>query len=742
MVQVYIKHTDDNFYLLDIEPSEAINFKLTVKDLSDITKIFSPFTQPFKIPATDKNKILCGFVGNEKTLKAKNAGEFEAKIYISGFLFQVGKLTFEESQYELQDQKEFSTTFASTVSGLAETIGDATIQDLFKNTDGSFDNKLQISWNTLTLKNGLQKITNTTLSNGLDFSWGIPFISNIRTWLYGSNLNTTDNIAYNQIRRNDTENFIKLSEVRPAVTYATILNQIIKKYNLNVVCPILSRPEVSELFVLCNSESLVIPEEKAVSITDISSIAYSREDEKNDSGGSGVPAYPRYDITLTGSTGIFKIRRQTEHIFHPEYFKDYIDISLILNGLISKDGNPTKVKVNVKRSDGIILNSQEIETNTFTFQLKDSQLNTSGELFFSYEILPITLVDWNNIEVNQKHYYRHEYKYYTIKSVERVTFVSKAFCNLASAVFGAGKINLISSLPKMKAIDFLKSFFKTFNISILSTGLSDGSMHWVTPSDIKEVNKQYSKRIVDYTQFTDIATLSKKKASQYNQYYFSHFDSKYYEAVYGDGTKFGSLSYPSIAPAKPTKFEVKTDYSILKQSATFKHNAVNTCLAFSKDTPTVQDNGGNRYKPVYDEFTLMYLKFKGLGYDTISCEANAASNYQILGVLEADFVNYNNGKSLAFGGEGAIVDSLYINYYKDFIELLLNPNAYQSSFNLNLPANEIFLNFSNTIQGESNIPTGFRAQNEIIIGEQRYALVDSSIDLTTGKTKLTLINNG
>ena len=86
MVQLYIKHTDNNYYLLDLEESESINYKLTVKDLNDITKIFSPFTQSFNIKATDKNKILCGFVGNEKILRANNTGEFDSMIYISGFL--------------------------------------------------------------------------------------------------------------------------------------------------------------------------------------------------------------------------------------------------------------------------------------------------------------------------------------------------------------------------------------------------------------------------------------------------------------------------------------------------------------------------------------------------------------------------------------------------------------------------------------------------------------------------------
>ena len=39
MVQIYIKYKDDNYYLLDIEEKEVINFKITAKDLNDITKI-------------------------------------------------------------------------------------------------------------------------------------------------------------------------------------------------------------------------------------------------------------------------------------------------------------------------------------------------------------------------------------------------------------------------------------------------------------------------------------------------------------------------------------------------------------------------------------------------------------------------------------------------------------------------------------------------------------------------------
>jgi hypothetical protein len=123
----------------------------------------------------------------------------------------------------------------------------------------------------------------------------------------------------------------------------------------------------------------------------------------------------------------------------------------------------------------------------------------------------------------------------------------------------------------------------------------------------------------------------------------------------------------------------------------------------------------------------------------IGVEKTTTQNDKIGGILEASFKS-SNGKILSFGAENIDTDSLYLNYYKDFIELLLQPNTYKSEFILTLPANEIFLNFANLKAGESNIPTGFRPQNEIIIGEQRYQLVDSTIELTSGKTKLSLLN--
>lgn len=742
MVQLYIKHTDNNYYLLDLEDSESINYKLTVKDLNDITKIFSPFTQSFNIKATDKNKILCGFVGNEKILRTNNTGEFDSMIYISGFLFQSGKLSFEESDYEFLDQKTFKTNFASNLTSLTDKLGDLTIQDLF----GDFDPILKVDWNKNVLKDRLSSVKNYTLSNGIEFKYGIPFISNNRVWTYDDeNLAVVDNIAYQKARGVNSVNFINLAEVRPAVNYMSIMNHLLLKIGTPIICPIFDKPEVKDLFAWCNSESLIVPNATAFPLVNYTELSYLRYDNKGQI--EPEPSSPKWQISGGSSSGIFKIKRAAS--YNTAYWSDGFNINLTINGLLPLEGTETKVKIVLKNAiTGVEIDSQEIAGNKYTYRLLDpvggsTILDSNGEIFLRFEILPATLVSWTNIEFKtfQRYYHSRKSGIGLGTRVTRASFSATAINNTSSASLGGNTLNLITTLPKMKCVDFLKSFFNTFNISVIATGLNDQSMYWLTPSDIQEVNKPYSKRIVDYTPYVNTATLSKKKANNYNQYVFNHFASKYYDAVYGDGTRFGSLSYPVVAPAKPTKFEVKTEYSLLKQAATFNHpSTAKTCLGFSRDTPTVLDNGGNRYNPVYEEFTLFYLQPKSLGANTLSVEYTKTANNQLFSILEASFKNSFNGKILGFGADGIDTDSLYLNYYKDFIELLLNPNTYKSEFTLTLPPNEIFLNFANLNQGESNIPTGFRPQNEIIIGEQRYSLQDCTIDLTTGKAKLTQLN--
>lgn len=724
MVQIYIKYTDNNYYLLDIEESEVINLRTIVKDLNDITKIFSPFTQSFNIKATDKNKRLLGYVGNEKIQRLNNDGKFDCLIYVSGFLFQSGKLSFEETNYNYKQQDKIKTNFASNLTGLTDLLGDTTIQELFQDALGAYDDKLRIEWNQANLPNRMQGTTVATLDNGIVLKHNVPFISNKRVW---NTDQSVDNITFNITRNNTTNNSIELDEVRPAVNYMAIMQHLLIKIGVPVVCPLFSAPELTDLMVLCTSEKLVTPNDAGYLVQPFNAITYTSS--------SSSPA--RWLISGGGASGVFKAKRNPSATLPLNWGIGFY-VSLNFVGLTSLQGVGTSIKVSlVNAVNNVVIDSQDITGSSYGFWVLDNTTQTmldgNGELFYKFIIQPNTLLSWTKIEA--KTYQKQNLL------VLQFEYRSLATNTTPSGNFGGNKLNLISALPKIKAKDFLLSFFKMFNIQVINTGLQDGSMYWVTPANINEVNQNYSKRIVDYTSYTDTATLIKKRGNKYNQYIFKHKDSKYYDSIYGDGTRFGQLTYPTTPPDKLTKFEVVTEYSIIKQNQSFIHSSgIRTALAFEREDATIGSNGGLLYKPVYEEFTLLYTNRISLAGDRIGTKLTNTQNFALNFLLEPLFKHPITGKTLAFGAENIDTDSLYLNYYQSFIEFLLNPNTYLSEFEVNLPSNEIFLNFSNQNAGESNIPTGFRPQNEIIIGEQRYQLQECLINLTTGKSKFTLLN--
>jgi len=84
--------------------------------------------------------------------------------------------------------------------------------------------------------------------------------------------------------------------------------------------------------------------------------------------------------------------------------------------------------------------------------------------------------------------------------------------------------------------------------------------------------------------------------------------------------------------------------------------------------------------------------------------------------------------------------NLFSKYYQSQIIRYLDPNVLSQEYTLTLPPSELYLNEATTIQGGGATPVGFRLQNDIIIGETKFSILDAPIDITTGKVKMTLLN--
>ena len=98
---------------------------------------------------------------------------------------------------------------------------------------------------------------------------------------------------------------------------------------------------------------------------------------------------------------------------------------------------------------------------------------------------------------------------------------------------------------------------------------------------------------------------------------------------------------------------------------------------------------------------------------------------QYVKVMPFTFDSKSIGFSVLVWQNQALRDNLFSRYYAEIIERLVNPNVMKQDFSLILNANEV---------------RDFRLENDIIINEDKFTVIDSTIDITTGKTKLTLLN--
>jgi hypothetical protein len=292
-------------------------------------------------------------------------------------------------------------------------------------------------------------------------------------------------------------------------------------------------------------------------------------------------------------------------------------------------------------------------------------------------------------------------------------------------------INIVKALPKMKTIDFLTSFFKSFNISVFDVSPNNDKLYWLTPSDVNDY-----KTIVDYTRYVDVASLVKSNTSDYNYYNFKHADSDYFSNVAYKtqyGIEYGQVRYPEIKPTNAKEYLIETQFNILPP-VTVSSTDVVTAYGFGVDfgqlydVPTIFYNNG-----IYSTSEMAFLKTTGVGVYVRAVMVNYIQSQPYYS-RSRELPDYF---SLAFSIIDLVQNSLFKLHYQENIARMINPNVLAHDFTLTLPSTELYLNENTTIK-----PTGFRQMNDIVIGETKYSLVDAEIDITTGKTKLKLINYG
>lgn len=750
ITEIFVSVDGLEFTKLDLHKDESIIMKYTQKDLQDISKIFAPYSQNFTFPATPKNRRAFGFFGDTTVVKVNTDKKYFCKIYSSGQLFQNGYLMLSDLSYKNNRPIDFTGSFANNITNLKDRIADDTLNDL-----GSY----LLEWLPSKAYQLIQGTESFTI-DGINYLYYVPLVSNSRVWSYNETdtFENFDNIAYKVGTSPTSNNLVKISELKPALSFRTIYDLIVKRYGLDIIMPLRNRPEFNKLFVWCNSDSIFNTTYNKIILKNNFNTLKVRDFFNL----SLIPTPRKYEITNNLVDSSIKLVINDVDL---TYYKTYFKLGMTFQGLFRNSATETAGSVDIS-----LIKKGETEAfiaQSFDFLDGDLEININvQDIYFVDSELEFYIYAKFNQPVTWRNYTLGIYFNYrkitgSLVTQALATFYKESLVNVNSVESKSGTIDLIKTLPNTKVIDFLNSFIKSFNISIYDTSPNDNKLYFLTPEDINTNGLVYSKATLDYTPYVDITEHKKSVPSEYNYYNFKHASSKYRSNVdYKNqtGIEYGQTLYPSVRPTNPKEFKVETNFSIIPPRIVNGSNNIVTAYGFTADTPTILDTGESRYTPNWNELTLFYKNDAVSNFEPIGFQNQPIGGALIYSIINNYIVStpfiidgfaipespLNVSFSLSFSvlkeSNVLYLKNLFSKYYQSQIIRYLDPNVLSQEYTLTLPPSELYLNEATTIQGGGATPVGFRLQNDIIIGETKFSILDAPIDITTGKTKITLLN--
>jgi len=735
-MNLYIeKDTPGEYGLADTFINETVTLNTKTTYLQDITAVFKGFTNDFSTEATPNNIKLYGYFGYTEQNAPTNIKK-RAKLYLGGQLFKEGIVTLKGTSWINGKPSLFEQEFSDGQKNLTEILGEDTLAML---NDGVGD----IVWSTKNIQNALQSIQNA--SGG--FRWFIPLVSTQRIFAIDSRALSTDNIAYFPAKPITSEDVLLTQEIRPAVFMSDILEKINSKYDIKIdPTPYIGNiTQLTDLATMCTAEIAV--KEKLVKITQtvwnydlfreerfdvlikpLSPPSLGNVFELNYLGYGGGDDH-------TANFGMI-IQLAKSSVVSSAYFPESASVNsaYVYNMEVWEVdiyGNKKK-KLNYTISEGSESKSSKLKLHigldVFTPEGASEPSTLIKPLIAVFASVD-TLAEWKYTNIG--------FDWVTPNWIKTVN-------NNVQPAITPNIVNLFESLSEMKLIDFVKSIYTMFGYKKFKDKVLND--FYYTPKTIGSTAHSAKRIENDLTSWADLSKVTKKTNTKYDGYNLKHATSEYQQNIaflVATGLEYGQLKYPlpdpvtGVMPKPKSEFKIETKFTAPVFSPVFSNADViiNTFYPFgnepklndsetrfiydtiTKELPVFYYNGVLNISTPYaivdtDTKTLKPIsKYHGISHKSNRIKTGV-SNYitSIFSIAAGDFVDQN---------------TLYVQSFKSFIKDTLSGKKMIHTIELNLPNVKI---------------QKFEDNQEIIIKETKYTVLESDIPLTGGKTKLTLLN--
>ena len=668
---------------IDLSDKEGINIKLNSQDINDISKVNAGYSKDFSVMATKNNNKFFKHYYN-----ADITGGFDARvkksgtIYLDDLFFISGKIRLTTTVLENNLIVSYRIQFEGDVVNVKDVLGDKKLKDL----DLSMFNHAYNSANVL------QGLTDSLFSGSVIY----PLISPVNRYLFDSsdsfvNTENTKNIHYNASK---PEQSINYNELKPAIRVADLIFQIEQQNGFNFVGDFFTRDYYNNLFMWFS---------------------------KND--GFLTFSTPQEDSLVNFNGGDFSFINQLTNELDLIYPSGVENTSSRFE-LFMRNVTPTTQYINTPYSYFVTVSDIEVYRQD---NLTGIQPELRVDLFQK---------DYNNKKVKFYIQSNQPFEYSSVLEQRRFDYGSSpnvrqdAFTNANNGVI-TGNVILNNQAPDLKQIDLITGIIKMFNIAL--TAQQNGDILWQTLPDYYSSGKE----LIDFDKYINIDKTNISRGKLNNEFAFNYEEPTTILAeqfknnnpdAYGDLTE--ELKDDNGDLLDGNKLEIKLPFENMVNER-LRDLVNNTNISFQYGYSVDKSLNPVNPKPVLfynNRNTSPGIGFKDDANVTFELDTNALLNTP----NNTNSLTDNTKQSINFSSElstynfGIMNNTLYNAFYSDYISDLFSPQRRVYIFDAVIP---------NFILANINL------NDRLIIQNKRYIINSINSNLTTGKTKLELIND-
>lgn len=519
---------------VDMFDFEDINITDKIKDIRDISKVFTGFSQQFTVPASKTNNNLFSHFYNADVVSGFDQRiKHKAFIKIGGADYKEGRISLTGSSVQNGRPYSYSIVFYGKTVELKDLIGDDELKDL----TGTLLDGFTFNYSSNIVNNGLsygfdfqeynQTLNTTTLNTDGNPDLFFPLISSENYYFYdsGDGINPKDRVESRNLLPSATTSprGFYYKDLKPAIKVKFIIRAIQEKYGITFSDDFFNEnnEQYEKLSMLLHREKGNIDNQ----LDDVSEIV-SLSDLDVTTIGLGPTNDRRGNIYLPYNNVLL----ESDYPESLDFLHAYRRASVHLDGSSDQFGNPIYRWRDEIYTFRINLDVAVVGSGEYTVEIYDGNndnfkksLTTTGNVSnFEWE-LPMEY--YNNVGTNhsEKIYYTVFYPKIKVSSqggvseatisnikIERVRkrvyesqqnpwpnspFVSFGNARysypdnpiqLTTATASLG-VDLLTQMPKIKTLEFLTGIFKLFNLTA----------YYVQDNGLSEYNGQIRVRSID-----------------------------------------------------------------------------------------------------------------------------------------------------------------------------------------------------------------------------------------------------